>query len=207
MLIAKSQRTTQITVHLLLLVLASLTLAACSSSPKLFVNQEPNADFSSYSTYNFEANLGTDEKAGYHSILSQYLITATSRELEARGYTQAENPDLSVNFNVLTKEKIRTRSSPSMSGGGYGGYGGYRGYDAYGGYETTVTQYTEGTVNIDLIDTSGSKKQLVWEGIAVGKISDDVLENLEQAAYAVVEDIFSKYPYVAPGYVPPEPKK
>jgi hypothetical protein len=203
MLIAKSQRTTQITVRLLLLVLASLTLAACSSSPKLFVNQDPNADFSSYSTYNFEANLGTDERAGYHSILSQYLITATSRELEARGYTQAENPDLSINFNISSTEKIRTTSSPSMSGGYYG----YRGYGAYGGYDTTVTQYTEGTVNIDLIDTTGSNKQLVWEGIAVGKISDDVLENLEQAAYAVVEDIFSKYPYVAPGYVPAEPKK
>jgi hypothetical protein len=201
--IEKSSNTLLTPARLLLLMLASLTLAACSSSPKLFVNQDPNADFSTFSTYNYVANLGTDDREGYHSIFSQYLINATSQQLEARGYTKADNPDLLVNFNTSSKEKIRTTSSPSMSGGYYG----YRGYGAYGGYDTTVTQYTEGTVNIDLIATTMGNNQLVWEGIAVGKITNDVLDHLEEATTAVVEDIFSKYPHVAPGYIPPEPPK
>jgi hypothetical protein len=201
--IEKSSNTLLTPARLLLLTLASLTLTACSSSPKLFVNQDPNADFSTFSTYNYVANLGTDDREGYHSIFSQYLINATSQQLEARGYTKADNPDLLVNFNTSSKEKIRTTSSPSMSGGYYG----YRGYGAYGGYDTTVTQYTEGTVNIDLIATTMGNNQLVWEGIAVGKITNDVLDHLEEATTAVVEDIFSKYPHVAPGYIPPEPPK
>lgn len=34
------------------------------------------------------------------------------------------------------------------------GYHGYRGdmYSAWGGYDTTVSEYTEGTLNVDVVD-------------------------------------------------------
>ncbi len=181
-------------------LLGALALYACASGPKIFINEDPNTDFSKFKTYNFEAKLGTDDRSGYRSILSGFLINSVGRELEARGYVKADNPDLSVNFYLNTKEKIRTTSSPSM-----GGYYGYRGYGAYGGYNTTVTQYTEGTLNIDLIDATSSNKHLVWEGIAVGKITDKVQENLEEVIRVGVADLFARYPYYAAGFVPPEP--
>jgi len=181
-------------------IVAATILAACSSSPKIFVNQDPNADFSKYKTYNYEPVLGTDERKGYRSILSNYMVAAVDREMQGRGYTLSDNPDLLVNFYIHTEEKIRTTQSPSM-----GGYYGYRGgyYGAYGGYDTTVTQYTEGTLNIDLVDSATAT--LVWEGVTVGKITDKVRENLEAAVNAAVPEIMAQYTQYAAGFVPPTP--
>lgn len=181
-------------------VVAAALIASCSSGPKIYVNEDPNGSFDQYKTYNYEGTLGTDEQKGYRSVFSNYLINAMDREMQSRGYVLAADPDLIVNFYVNTQEKIRTTQSPSM-----GGYYGYRGgaYGAYGGYDTTVTQYTEGTVNIDLVDNR--KDVLAWEGVIVGRITDKVRENLEEASNAVVAEAMEKYPYVAAGYVPPPP--
>lgn len=170
-------------------------LGACASGPDVFVQQDPAADFSQYKTYNFEARLGTDRDNGSQSIVSTYFKNAVSREMEARGYVQSENPDLEVNFFVNTEEKIRSRSVPTA--GGYYGYRGgyYNPWGGYGGTETQIDQYTEGTVNIDLIDAR--ENQLVWEGVVVGKITKKVRENLQLAVDTVSAEIFSNYPYVA----------
>ena len=181
-------------------LVATLILSACASSPKVFVNQDPNADFTKYKTYNFMTQLGTDDRQGMHSILSQYLINATTHELEARGYVKSNNPDLAVDFELFTQEKVRSTSSPSM-GGAYG----RRGYGAYGGYDTTVTQYTEGTLSILLIDMTTDKKQLVWEIAAQGRITDSLRKDLEARITSGVTDLFTRYPYYASGFVPPEP--
>jgi len=177
---------------------AACLLTACSSGPKIFVNENPAASFDNYATYNFEPQLGTDDRKGYRSILSNQFISAINREMQARGYKRSDNPDLRVNVYVHTKEKIRTTSTPTA--GGYYGYRGY-GYGMYGGYETTTTQYTEGTVNIDLIDNANN--ELAWEGVAVGRINDEVRQNLEASVSAVVGEVFTRYKYTAPGFVPP----
>jgi len=181
-------------------IAAATLLAACASSPKVFVNQDPNADLNSYSTYNYETPLGTDERSGYRSIVSNYLINAVDREMMVRGYTKSDNPDLIINFYVHTQEKVKTTQSPSMGGGYYGYRGGY--YGAYGGYDTTVTQYTEGTLNVDIVDNTTDT--LVWEGVTVGKITDKVRENLEEAANTAIAEILAKYTYTAEGFVPPQ---
>ena len=181
---------------------AAVTLAACSSGPKIFTNQSPTAEFSAYKTYNYESVLGTDERNGYRSILSNYLIAATDREMQSRGYSKSDTPDMVLNFYVHTKEKISTTSSPSMSTGGYYGYRSPY-YGAYGGYETRTTQYTEGTLNVDIVDNQ--KDQLAWEGVAVGRVNDDVRENLEAAANSAIGEVLSKFPHTAPGFVPPQP--
>jgi hypothetical protein len=180
---------------------AVLLLAACASAPKIFVNQDPSADFSKYKTYNYEPVLGTDERKDYRSILSNYMVNAMDREMQGRGYTLSDNPDLLINFYIHTEEKIRTTQSPSMGGGYYGYRGGY--YGAYGGYDTTVTQYTEGTLNIDLVDRVTAT--LVWEGVTIGKITDKVRENLEGAVNGAVPEIMAEYGQYAAGFVPPPP--
>jgi len=181
-------------------------LAACSSGPKIYVNQDPNANLGAYKTFGFEDRLGTDRNDGARSLESQYFVKAAKREMELRGYKFVESgADLNLNFYVATKEKIRTTSTPT-AGGYYGYRGGY--YGAYGGYETTVQQYTEGTVTIDVIDMSTD--QLVWEGTAVGRITEKVMQNLELSVIEVTQEIFLSYPTVqggGPAYVPPTESK
>ena len=174
----------------LFLVLASLLgLAACSSGPKLYTNQNPSARFSEYKTYGFAQPLGTD-KSEYSSFLSQYLTNAVSRELDARGYVMSDEPDISVNFFVNTKEKIRATQSPA-AGGYYSYRRGY--YDPWGGYETRVDQFTEGTLTVDLVDTQAN--QLVWEANLVGRVREEARENLEAAIDQAISTVFADYSY------------
>lgn len=174
-------------------MLAIVLLASCASGPSIYVNTDPAAAFATYRTYNFMTPLGTDGP-GYSSILSQYLRSATSRELEARSYQRSDSPDLLVNFNVQTRDKIQTTLS---SGPRYGGYYGYRAgyYGAWGGYDTRVTQYTEGTLTIDIVDAA--RKQLAWEGTAIGRVRDKDRQNLQAVIDEVIAQFFAQYPYRA----------
>lgn len=179
--------------RLLGIVACAALLGGCASGPKIFARQDPSADFGAYRTFGFRAPLGTDEQ-GYSSILSQLLRTAVTREMESRGYKRADQPDLLVNFHVSTREKVQATSAPA-AGGYYGYRRGY--YGVWGGYpmETTVTQYTEGTLNIDLVDAR--RNQLVWEGVAVGRIREEARRNLEPAVNEAVAKIFLEYPHRA----------
>jgi hypothetical protein len=193
---ATTMRTASITTHPRLIWPATimLLLAACATGPNVIANQDPAADFSRYRTYNFDENFGTD-KDGYESLMSQHFKTSIGREMETLGYRKSENPDLLVNVYVHTKEKIRSTQTPTT-----GGYYGYRGsrygtWGGYGGSQTTVTQHTEGTINIDLIDKE--RGQLVWEAEVSGRVTDKVRENLQATIDLAVTEIFIKYPYTA----------
>ena len=175
-----------------LCTLAVVLITGCASGPSIYVNTDPAATFATYRTYNFATPLGTDGP-GYSSMLSQYLRQATSRELEARGYQRSDSPDLLVNFNVQTKDKIQTTTT--SAGPRYGGYYGYRTgyYGVWGGYDTQVTQYTEGTLTIDIVDAV--RKQLAWEGTAVGRVREKDRSNLKPVIDDLVAQFFSKYSY------------
>ncbi len=180
-----------------LLLVVFATIAACSSNP-IRSDYDPTADFSQYRTYNFYQDAGP-EGTQYQSFFSRYMIAAISREMEARGYEKSDNPDLLVNFNAILQDKTDVRTTPAPT---YGmGYYGYRGgfYDPWGGYgyatETHVSQYTEGTFNIDLVDAK--RKQLVWEAVGVGRITKDTMENLEERVNEGVPKFFESYPFVA----------
>lgn len=177
-----------------LALLAVTLFTGCASGPSIYVNTDPAASFATYRTYNFATPLGTDGP-GYSSILSQYLRTATSRELEARGYQLSDSPDLLVNFNVQTRDKIQTTTTRSTPR--YGGYYGYRAgrYGVWGGYDTQVTQYTEGTLTLDIVDAA--RKQLAWEGTAVGRVQEKNRSNLQPVIDDLIAKFFAKYSYQA----------
>jgi hypothetical protein len=177
-------------------------LAGCASAPSVQVEIDREADFSRYKTFGFASPLGTD-KSGYASLVSQYLKAATQRELEARGLKLvAASPQLLVNFNAALNEKLRVDTTPTatMSVGVGRGYYGYRAgmYSAWPLYadRTTVTPYNEGTLNIDLADTV--RKQLVWEGVVTGSVTQKNLDNLQVSVDAAVAAAFAKYPVAKP---------
>ena len=166
-------------------------LSACASTPNTFSQADPTTDFSQYKTYGFYDKPSTNN-AEYESLTTNFLKVSVAQQLDARGmiYDPA-NPDVVVNFFLNTKEKVRSRSVPSMSG-----YYGYRDpfYDPWPGYsyETRIDQYTEGTLNIDVADVAQQK--LVWEGSIVGRITDEFVRNLERELDEAVQAIFTEYP-------------
>ncbi len=191
---------------LIFLLLAAIGLSGCSSGPNIRSDYDQAADFSQYKTWNFMEGAGPDHE-GYESLFSQYMKTAITTEMNSRGYTQSDNPDLLVNFNAFLQDKTKVTTTPSAPP--MGGYYGYRGgyYGAWGGYgygtDTHVSQYTEGTFNIDLIDAR--KQQLVWEAVAIGKVTDKVMEELEQRVANGVPQFFDQYPFIAGSGTPVAP--
>jgi len=189
-------------VRLLPVVAASLlALAGCASAPDVRVDYDRTADFTRYKTFGFASPLGTD-RGGYQSVVSQHLKAATQREMEARGMRlDANAPELLVNFSATLSDKLRVTTAPTMATGvGMGrGYYGYRTgmYTAWPMYadQTVVTQYKEGTLNIDVVDAA--RKQLVWESVVSDSVSQKMLDNVQAAIDAAVAAAFAKYPIPA----------
>jgi hypothetical protein len=178
-------------------LLATLTLGtmlvACSSGPTVRADADPSVDFTTFRTFGFFEQLSTD-KSKYSTMLTTRLKDAARRELQSRGYQEAAQPQLLVNFNTNVQNRTEVQSSPST------GFYGYRAgmYGAWGAYPQDVytTHYQEGTLAIDLVDAS--KSQLVWQGVAQARLTKTMLENPGATIDSVVADIFAKYP------VPPQ---
>ncbi|MEM8768552.1 MAG: DUF4136 domain-containing protein, partial [Pseudomonadota bacterium] len=174
-----------------LLLIGAMVLGACASQPNTYSQTDPTADFSRYKTYAFYDQPATDS-AQYESLVTNFLKVSVAQQLDARGMNyDPENPDVVVNFFLNTKDKVRSRSVPTMSG-----YYGWRDpfYDPWPGYayETRIEQYTEGTLNIDVADVE--QRKLVWEGAVVGRITEEFVRNLEAGLDAAVQAIFQEYP-------------
>jgi hypothetical protein len=187
---------TDVGLKALWMLAVSVLMNACATTPNTYSQADPTADFSQYKTYGFYDSPATDD-ADYESLVTAFLKVSVAQQMAARGMTyHPDDPDLVVNFFLNTKEKVVSRSVPTMSG-----YYGWRDpfYDPWPGYhyETRIDQYTEGTLNIDIADAA--TKKLVWEGSIVGRITDEFVRNLERGLDRAVAAIFANYP-VEPAY-------
>ena len=195
----------QLSSRTIFLVIIGLGLAGCASGPTIYANQNPQVDFTSYRSYAYFEQMGTDAPSGPAALLTQFLKSAVDREMAGRGYQPGgADSDLLINFYLETQEKIQSRSVPSgpTYGGGYYGYrGGY--YGTWGGYSTTteITQYTEGTLSIDVVDNV--RDELVWEGIVTGRIREEAMRNLEASVNEVTPQLMAEFPYRVPPPSPP----
>lgn len=176
--------------HLLALAALTTLLGGCATTnaPTTRIDYDKTADFSVYRTYGFPQETGTD-RGGYATLVTSYFKSSVSTAMEARGYQySAENPDLLVNFYMNTRE--RTQIRPGLDTGlGYYGYrsGLYRPW-----YDDRTVNYQVGTINVDIVDAA--KKQLIWEGVAEGRVSEEALANPKVTINAVVTAMLRQYP-------------
>lgn len=185
--------------------LATLLIASPSlAGPKASANADTSVDLRQFQSFGWANPIGTDQN-GYQSILSQNLKASTQRQLEARGLRyDPVNPQLIVNFNARLDDKMKVSTVPTptmsmgmgMGMGRGGGYYGYRGgmYGTYPMYrdETTVSQYKEGTLNIDIVDVA--RKQLVWEAVITDTITQKKRDNLPKTVEDYMKAAFKKFP-------------
>lgn len=176
-------------------------LAGCATGPRITTEADPEANFASYRTFGFYSPLAI-EKEGYSSAASERMKAAARAQMEARGYVfTTERPDLWLNINAYTEQRTDVTSMPSVD------YAYYYSYRARGYYvvpywrdRTDVYRYTEGTLNVDLVDVE--RNRLVWEGIAVGRVSREKDPAKRDARINdTMAEIFAQYPYRA-GSVP-----
>lgn len=182
-------------IRLALLLLVAL-LAGCATGPRITTDSDPSADFARYRTFAFYEPLAVETK-GYGTPSSQRMKSAARREMEARGYVYDEaRPDLLVNINAYINERQDVISVPQLQQRVYYNYR----YNAYvtGAYwvnRTDVYNYTEGTLNIDVVDAA--RKQLVWEGIAEGRMANAKPAVRNTRIDSTIAEIFAQYPHRA----------
>jgi len=175
------------------MLMAMALMAACATGPTIVTNQDPDANFAAFETFDFMQPLSTDQD-GVRSIISTHLITATTNEMQARELRRVEtNPDLLVDFYFSTQERTQVRTTPTARTSPHS----LRRYSTWPGYSMsmstiTVTQTTDGTVSVDVVDRA--RNQLVWEGAARGRVTDSTRRNMDTVVQEAIADVFAEFP-------------
>lgn len=162
---------------LALLLLASPVLFA----QKVNIDYDHEADFSRVRRYQwrlhpvFEKNPGLQEK---YAIAIQLVQQSSNKELIKRGFQPADSmPDIYLTFFVIGDEAQETRTTidPAMPigpmmGPWWGSPYGWYGADMPVWTTTTVENFIEGTLVMDIVDAATSK--LLWRAYCRDEIRD-----------------------------------
>ncbi|WP_394696327.1 DUF4136 domain-containing protein [Pseudoxanthomonas japonensis] len=175
---------------------AVLLLASCATGPRVTSDVDPSANFGQYRSFAFYSPLAI-EGQGYATLTSGRTKDAARRQMESRGYVYDEtSPDLWVNLNAYMQEKTDVVSTPEVDYDYYYSYRARRYVSVpYWRDRTDVYKYTEGTLNVDLVDAK--QNRLVWTGVAVGRVGRTKPEERGAKIDAAVAEIFLRYPYRA----------
>jgi len=172
-----------------LVALGFVFLLSSCSSVKVVADYDTATDFSQYKTFAFYKK-GID-KAEISDLDKRRILKAVEAEMMAKGFTKSENPDILVNIFTKAQKKVDVYNN---YGGYYGHYGWYPWY--YGpNYGVQISEYTEGTLFVDLIDAK--KKELAWQGIGSGGlITSGNVAKKEERIKEFVAQIMAQYPPV-----------
>ena len=172
------------------LALGLLAAGGCAG-PKVLIDFDPSAEFSAFRTFAFAGPTDRDQGGPLDdSLLRKRIEEMVGRQLTAKGLRQVgvEDPsDLLVDFWVGVKDKQRVESK-GIAGGASGGR-----YGSGAGYSGGTYEYREGTLIVDLAESS--KKELVWRSTIVAILRGSREENLEMADKGVAK-AFEDYPPV-----------
>jgi hypothetical protein len=131
-----------------------VTILAGCSGVRVDHDYDRSADFGSLRSYRWIAATKTGDPALDNTLLRGRIRNAVDAALSAKGYRKADTGP--VDFNVAThvskQSKVDVESIPVGFGYGWG----------FGATETEVDQYEEGTLMLDIVDSSATK--LLWRG-------------------------------------------
>ena len=170
----------------------TLVVGACSG---IQVNSDynPDIDFTLYRTFAWAEGAGTgDDPRVDNDLVDQRFRRAIESELVSRGMekTASGQPDVFVGYQMALDDRVSYQTVNSYYGTGWG----YRGvYGGVGTSRTTSTEYTVGTLVIDVYDAR--QRELVWRGSGEGKVNQarDPEESQERINQAVTR-IFRDFP-------------
>ncbi|MDT0293674.1 DUF4136 domain-containing protein [Mesonia ostreae] len=170
--------------QLLIPVLTFVTLFVTScSSVKVATDYDEAVDFNKYQSFAFYKP-GID-KAEISDLDKKRILRAIEAELTQKGLVKSTNPSLLV--SIFTKTNTNVDIYRNNFGYSYGWTPYY-----YGGMgRETVSTSTEGTLYIDFIDAE--KKELVWQGMGTGVLSQEREAKIERINEIVME-VMKKYP-------------
>jgi hypothetical protein len=177
-----------------LILLFVAVIAVSCSSIRVSSDFDKQVQFAAYKTYMYTQKA---LELPVNQLNRDRILAAVDKELAAKGFTKVDaNPDILMDINITAKQQQSATATTSSPYGGYYGYGYGYPYAWGGGFSTTtinVETYLEGTLFFDMIDAN--KKQLVWQGRAVGTIDEEASQKKrEQNINYAVKEVFRQYP-------------
>ncbi|MGV3503377.1 MAG: DUF4136 domain-containing protein [Adhaeribacter sp.] len=162
-----------------------LLLASCSPSINVSSDYDIATNFREFKTFGWYQDKvkgkARPDSAGYDTFFDKRMKKAIETQLKSQGLSySASNPDVYVNYQAGFSNESRVRNNYPY-GYGYWGY-------PFGG--TSVQQYKEGTITIDLVDVQ--KNELLWRGI--GEMEVNTRNISEEKVYDAVNHIMREYP-------------
>lgn len=154
----------------------ALTMATAAMAQQVEITVDRTADFSKYKTFTIELATPWGNPIGEKNLIEELTAGFTSK-----GWSQdtTGSPDVRILVHGATEEKQQLNSFYT---GGYGGYGGW-GWGGVGSTTTTVSEYTVGTLVVDIFDAS--TKTLLWRGVAQAELKKKQDKREKQASKAV----------------------
>ncbi|HSR87414.1 MAG TPA: DUF4136 domain-containing protein [Pontiella sp.] len=145
---------------ILSLAVSVLMLAGCSSV-SVSRDYDASADFLNLKTFAWRHAVQPETGSPRidNDLMDERVRRAVNAELAEKGFRLAprEEADFLVAYFVEYKQRIGGSSvSMSASRGSYGRYGGV-------GYNTTISEYDEGYLTIDIINPASDRN--IWRGV------------------------------------------
>lgn len=164
-------------------LLLLLSISSCNSV-RVAADYDKQANFSQYQSFAF-FKPGID-KAEISDLDKRRILRAIESELLAKGFTKSETPDLLVSIFTESREQVNVYNN------GWEPYGYGWGWSPwYWNSYSSVSTSTEGVLYVDLIDAN--KKELVWQGVGTGYLTQS-MDKKEERIREFVQEILSQYP-------------
>ena len=179
------------TIKLLSLFFITAMAVSCSAV-RVNADYDESANFTAFKTYGYLKD-GVD-KAEISDLDKKRILNAIDVEMAKKGFTKSSTPDFLVNIFTKANKEVNVSNWGGYGGWGYGyGWGGYGwgGPWGWGGGYNSVSTQTEGTLYIDVIDAA--KKELVWQGVGTGVLTQNRDEK-QKRINEFVEKIIAQFP-------------
>jgi Domain of unknown function (DUF4136) len=156
-----------------------LAMAAAAMAQQVETTVDRTADFSKYRTFSIEIATPWGNPIGEKNMLAELTdaFTAKGWALDTQG-----SPNARILVHGATEEKQRLDTF--YTGGYGGGYGGW-GWGGVGSSTTTVSEFTQGTLVVDIFDAA--TKTLIWRGVAQDELKAKQTKREKQATKAVTK--------------------
>lgn len=170
----------------------ALALAGCATTPRVYIDHDPAAQFTTYRTYTWR------EKADKAPpLVARRIVDAIDAQLRVKGWNRvAEGGDVILAAHVASRQEYELDTF--YSDPFWGGWGWHRYWGVGATWGTTrVRSYTVGTLVLDMFDAR--TREPIWRGTAEGTVSRDP-ERVNAAIHAAAAKMFADFP---PGSLPP----
>jgi hypothetical protein len=179
--------------RLIPILLISALAAGCSPMFDVSADFDPDANFSSYRTYDLmessETGLSSraaEKFADRHEVMVAELTTSINEYMQAKGFSwDSEDPDILVAYYVGVRDEIFA----SDFGLDYNDITG----------AAAIQQVQDGSIRIDFVDPR--LKKVVWTAVGFGAVNrDPTAEMIRKNINRAVKKLLDQYPPKKPKY-------